>query len=99
MSAIFSAREFRPAAIHFAVTFGLGIIFAITAGSVDGDGLTKTFILVSLIAVLLGTVGAMVRTYLSWRSGGRWQIWQGATWLMLGLSLLWFTSTLPSIIL
>ncbi|MBM7367331.1 hypothetical protein [Gordonia hydrophobica] len=97
-SAIFSSREFRPAAIHVAVTIGLGIICAIAAGSVDGDGLTKGLMLASLAVVLVGTLAAGARTFISSRAGGRWQVWQGAFWLLLGLSLLWFTSVLPTIL-
>lgn len=48
--------------------------------------------------MLLGTLTAMLRTYLSWRADGRWQIWQGVTWFLLGLSLLWFTSALPVVL-
>lgn len=98
MSAIRSAREFRPAVAHFTATVGLGLVLAVIAASVDGIGATKAFALASLIAMLLGTLTAMLRTYLSWRADGRWQIWQGVTWFLLGLSLLWFTSALPVVL-
>ena len=98
MSAILSAREFRPAVAHFAATIGLAMLLAVIAATVDSTGATKALALASLIVMLLGTLTAMVRTYLSWRADGRWQIWQGATWFLLGLSLLWFTSALPVVL-
>ncbi|ALG83910.1 hypothetical protein [Gordonia phthalatica] len=98
MSAIFSSREFRPAAIHVAVTLGLGFLCAIGAGTVDSIGVTKALMGASLGVVLLGAVLAGARTFRSSRAGGRWQVWQGAFWLLLGLSLLWFTSVLPTIL-
>lgn len=98
MSVILSSREFRPAAIHVAVTVGLGVVCAVAAGVVDGVGLTKVLMGASLGVVILGTVGAGIRTFASSRAGGRWQVWQGAFWVLLGLSLLWFTSVLPTIL-
>ena len=97
-SAIFSSREFRPAAIHVAVTLGLGFLCAFGAGAVDGVGATKILMGASLGAVLLGTIVAGVLTFRTSRRGGRWQVWQGAFWLLLGLSLLWFTSVLPTLL-
>ena len=32
--------------------------------------------------LMFGGIGAFVRTYQVWRSGGRWQIWQGAGWML-----------------
>lgn len=98
MSALLSSREFRPAAVHVVVTVALGVVCAVAAGAVDGVGLTKSLMVVSLVVVIVGTIAAGVRTFISSRSGGRWQVWQGAFWLLLGLSLLWFTSVLPTVL-
>ncbi|MFC9898448.1 hypothetical protein ACFVMC_32560 [Nocardia sp. NPDC127579] len=33
--------------------------------------------------LLLGGLGAFVATYLVWRRGGKWVVWQGAGWFLL----------------
>ncbi|AUH69770.1 MULTISPECIES: hypothetical protein [Gordonia] len=97
MSTTTAPREIRDAATHVCVTVALGVVVLIAAMSTSG-GLNEFFILAAPSVVILGTLAAMVRTYLNWKSGGRWQIWQGATWFLLALSLLWFTGALPSVI-
>lgn len=37
--------------------------------------------------LLIGGIGAMVKTYLTWRQGGHWFAWQGAGWFLLTLFL------------
>ncbi|MFE3290931.1 hypothetical protein [Rhodococcus sp. NPDC059234] len=39
--------------------------------------------------LLLGGLGAFVRTYRVWRSGGTWPIWQGAGWVLMVLMLVY----------
>jgi uncharacterized membrane protein YkgB len=39
------------------------------------------------LVLLLGTVGAFVRTYRVWRRHRTWPIWQGAGWFLLVLTL------------
>lgn len=41
--------------------------------------------------LLLGGIGAFIRTYRVWKSGGVWPIWQGAGWLLFALMLVYFT--------
>lgn len=41
--------------------------------------------------LLIGGLGAFVRTYAVWRRGGVWPIWQGAGWLLLVLFLAYAT--------
>ena len=41
----------------------------------------------SPLILLLGGLGAFVRTYQVWRARGRWWIWQGAGWFLLVLML------------
>ncbi|WP_368680533.1 hypothetical protein R1X32_10010 (plasmid) [Rhodococcus opacus] len=50
--------------------------------------------------LLLGGLGAFVRAYRAWRTGGTWPIWHGAGWALLvfmliylGISARVFTST------
>ncbi|MGB3698087.1 MAG: hypothetical protein WBA05_11700 [Gordonia sp. (in: high G+C Gram-positive bacteria)] len=97
MSTTTAPREIRDAAIHVCITIVLGVAVLIAAMNTVG-GLHTALILASPSVVIAGTIAAMVRTYLNWRADGRWQIWQGATWFLLGLSLLWFTGALPSAI-
>lgn len=97
MSTTTTPRELRDAGIHVAITLALGIVMVIAATFTSGTT-NKVFIILSTVMVILGTIAAMVRTYYSNKNNGRWQIWQGATWLLLGLSLLWFTGALPVVI-
>ncbi len=36
----------------------------------------------------VGALGAFFRTYQVWKARGTWQIWQGAGWFLLALSLI-----------
>ena len=49
----------------------------------------------SPLILLLGGLGAFVRTYQVWRARGRWWIWQGAGWFLLVLMLVVLTMTVP----
>jgi hypothetical protein len=49
----------------------------------------------SPLILLLGGLGAFVRTYQVWRAGGRWWIWQGSGWFLLVLMLVVLTMTVP----
>ena len=49
----------------------------------------------SPLILLLGGLGAFVRTYQVWRARGRWWIWQGAGWFLLVLMLVVLTMTAP----
>jgi hypothetical protein len=79
-----------PDALRKAVAYGVevivvaGIAFAIYA-VVD----KQSIVLASTVPAVLfvGGVGALVRTYLVWREGGTWPIWQGAGWFLLTLML------------
>ena len=55
----------------------------------NGRGIGASLIL------LLGGLGAFVRTYQVWRARGRWWIWQGAGWFLLVLMLVVLTMTAP----
>jgi hypothetical protein len=56
---------------------------------------SKTPFTQPIAELLLGGIGAFVRTYRVWRAGGRWWIWQGAGWFLLVLMLLELTMTAP----
>ncbi|MEV0334425.1 hypothetical protein [Nocardia sp. NPDC050717] len=47
------------------------------------DGPAKAAVLLTPAVILLfGGLGAFVRTYLAWRRGQRWPLWQGAGWFL-----------------
>ncbi|NLG54334.1 MAG: hypothetical protein GX542_01570 [Rhodococcus sp.] len=41
--------------------------------------------------LLIGTITGFIRTYLVWRAGGRWPIWQAAGWALMVSTLLYIT--------
>ena len=45
--------------------------------------------------LLIGGVGAFVRTYRVWRDEGTWWGWQGAGWFLMTLMLLTLTMGFP----
>ena len=47
------------------------------------------------VILLIGGVGAFVRTYRVWRSDGTWWGWQGAGWFLMTLMLLTLTMGFP----
>nr|WP_280305053.1 hypothetical protein [Nocardia neocaledoniensis] len=47
------------------------------------DGPAKAAVLLApAVILLLGGLGAFVRTYLAWRRGQSWPLWQGAGWFL-----------------
>lgn len=49
----------------------------------SSDGLQTALAVAAPIVALLGGLTALWRTYRNWRRGGRWQVWQGASWFLL----------------
>jgi hypothetical protein len=47
------------------------------------------------IILLIGGIGAFVRTYRVWRAEGTWWGWQGAGWFLMTLMLLTLTMGFP----
>ncbi|TSD99584.1 hypothetical protein FOS14_11970 [Skermania sp. ID1734] len=53
------------------------------ADSVLCDGSARTVVLfLPALVLLIGGLIAFGKTYLVWRNGGAWPIWQGAGWVM-----------------
>ncbi|MFZ2175021.1 MAG: hypothetical protein WAW17_13530 [Rhodococcus sp. (in: high G+C Gram-positive bacteria)] len=48
--------------------------------------------------LLLGGLGAFVRTYRVWKDGGRWQIWQGAGWFLFVCMLTYFVMSTRALV-
>lgn len=49
------------------------------------------------VLLVIGTVGAFIRTYQVWRDDGIWWGWQGAGWFLLTLTLFILTMGFPVI--
>ena len=83
-------RWHDPAELRRAVQYGIGVIvvagvaFAVFAVVDKGSVLLASTVPAILFA---GGVGALVKAYRAWRSGGTWPIWQGAGWFLLTLML------------
>lgn len=85
------------------LVLGLGLVWVSGCKSGAGDqalahcgGLQRNAVGIgSPLILLLGGIGAFVRTYRLWRAGGRWWIWQGAGWFLLVLMLVELTLTAP----
>ena len=83
-------RWHDPAAMRKAVTYGVGVIAVAAVAFAAYAVIDKwSVILASSVPAILfiGGVGAFVETYLVWRKGGTWPIWQGAGWFLLTLML------------
>ncbi len=89
--------EMREAAVHVAVTVGFGLAALLVAWASD-DGLRTALVVAAPILVLIGALGALFRTYRNWRAGGRWQIWQGASWFLLATFIMFLFSTGPVLV-
>ncbi|MFW0795624.1 hypothetical protein AAFP30_17565 [Gordonia sp. CPCC 205515] len=70
---------------------------AFVAGA-SNDGLRTALIVASPVIVLIGALAALWRTYASWRSGGRWQVWQGASWFLLAMFIFFLMGSAPALL-
>jgi hypothetical protein len=80
----------RPGTFRAAATYTLGVVavagiaFAIYALTARGSIVVASAVPAIL---LIGGIGAFVRTYRLWRAQGAWPAWQGAGWFLLVLML------------
>lgn len=78
-------RAFRPAVTYaVAVVAVAAIVFAVYALVVRDSVVIASAVPAIL---LIGGIGAFVRTYREWRAKGAWVAWQGAGWFLLVLML------------
>lgn len=77
------------------IGFAIGALLVALASN---DGLRTALIVIAPIIVLLGALAALWRTYRSWRSGGRWQVWQGASWFLLALFVVFLIGSGPALL-
>ncbi|AZG45181.1 hypothetical protein [Gordonia insulae] len=89
--------ELRQAVVHGAVTIGFGIAILLVALASSG-AIRTTLIVVAPVVVLIGALAALWRTYRNWRAGGRWQVWQGASWFLLAIFIVFLFGTGPTLV-
>ncbi|MGQ4615342.1 hypothetical protein [Nocardia sp. R7R-8] len=95
-------RGFRRAATYVtsvlaaaALVFLLAVLWAAQRECPDADKLlcdTAAQVAVVLgpaVVLLIGGIGAFVETYLQWRRGRTWPIWQGAGWFLFVLMVVY----------
>ena len=84
-------ESFRAAAKYTLVVIAVaGAAFAFYAFGDRGSVFSAACVPVVLF---LGGIGAFVKTYREWRTGGGWLAWQGPGWLLLTMML--FTLPIP----
>lgn len=78
-------------------TFRAAVRYAVSVIALAGFAFAATVAWHSLLAWILvpailfiGAMGAFVRTYQLWRTGGVWPIWHGTGWALLVVFLLFF---------
>lgn len=91
----------QEATVRQAVSYGAVVILVtlavfFVAGASSG-GLRTTLLIVGPAVMLIGAIGALWRTYKNWKSGGRWQIWQGASWFLLAAFIMTLMGTAPAL--
>lgn len=72
------------AAVRYVATF-LALSLAALAATVAWKSLIAAILVPGML--LIGGVGALVRTYRVWKAEGVWPIWQAAAWILLLLGL------------
>ncbi|MGV9710777.1 hypothetical protein ACWDTI_08950 [Gordonia sp. NPDC003424] len=77
------------------IGFGLAIVLVAWAST---DGLRTGLVVAAPIVVLIGALAALWRTYRCWRVGGRWQVWQGASWFLLSMFIVFLFSSAPALL-
>jgi hypothetical protein len=78
-------RAFRSAVVYVtAVVIVAGVAFALYAVG-DRESIPKA--LATPLVLAAGGLGALGKTYVDWRAGRTWPIWQGAGWFLLALML------------
>lgn len=83
--------SFRAAATYTLVVIAVaGVAFAFYA---FGDRSSVFSAVLVPVLLFLGGIGAFVKTYREWKTGGGWVPWQGAGWLLLIMML--FTLAIP----
>ncbi|MFT4085749.1 MAG: hypothetical protein QM658_01115 [Gordonia sp. (in: high G+C Gram-positive bacteria)] len=91
-----SPRELRAVVIHGGVVIVIALVLLLIGLPLSGGARTGVLV-ASESVVIVGALSALVRTYLVYRAGGRWQIWQGGSWFLLATFLVWTFTIGPAI--
>jgi hypothetical protein len=80
----------RPGTFHQAATY-VGVVVAVAgvAFAIYAFTARESVVVASTVPaiLLIGGIGAFVRTYRVWKAEGAWPAWQGAGWFLLVLML------------
>ena len=84
-------RWHDPAAMRGAVRYVVAVVVTailafVASVLIDRDSLVWASVPPAVL--LAGGIGAFVKTYRVWRTGGTWPIWHGAGWFLLTLMLI-----------
>lgn len=92
-----SGTSLRRAVTHGIITVAFALAcFAVAA--LSSGGLRTTMIAVAPAVMFIGAFGALWITYRTWRAGGRWQVWQGASWFLLAAAVMTMMATAPALL-
>lgn len=89
-----NSNDFRAIVIHVAITvvLGLGLLLVGLAAS---ESVQNVLVIASPVVVMIGAIAMLVRTYRVWKSGGRWQMWQGGAWFLLVFFIVMLFNSAP----
>ncbi|MFW0786890.1 hypothetical protein AAFP35_20540 [Gordonia sp. CPCC 206044] len=89
--------EMRQAVVHGCVTVGFAIA-ALLVAAASSDGVRTALIIAAPVIMLVGALTALWRTYRNWKRGGKWQVWQGASWFLLATFVIFLFGTGPVLV-
>ena len=89
--------EIRQAVVHACVAVVFTIATYLVAMA-SADPLQTILVIATPIVMLIGALSCLWRTYRSWQLGGRWQIWQGASWFLLASFVVTLMSAAPALL-
>jgi hypothetical protein len=84
-------RWHDPATMRAALRYVAGVLVVAAvafAASMAIDRYSLVWTSATPAVLLVGGIGAFVKTYRVWRTAGTWPIWQGAGWFLLSVMLL-----------
>ncbi|GAB05393.1 hypothetical protein GII30_06505 [Gordonia amarae] len=89
-----SGSDIRRAVRHGIIT----VVFALACFAVAAlsqNPLHEAMIAAAPAVMFIGAFSALWVTFRTWRAGGRWQVWQGASWFLLAASVMMLMATAP----
>jgi ABC-type branched-subunit amino acid transport system substrate-binding protein len=83
-------RWHDPRAFRFAVAYATVVVIAAAVAFLmyaTGDRESIPRAVATPTILFVGSVGAFGKTYVDWRAGRAWPIWQGAGWFLIALAV------------